>query len=192
MFGLKIYVVSLNSRQVNEEGLASLFDSLPKRCVVLLEDIDTAGLTNKREGDGVQKSAQEAAEAAVANGDEKPTGEDLTQNSKGISLSALLNIIDGVASQEGRILIMTTNHIDKLDKALIRPGRVDLTISFSCADTATIAGLFRGIYATLEGDLPKGKGQAVQGSNSPFKEAIEKSIRYVYGFIASATRFFTP
>ena len=40
----------------------------------------------------------------------------------GVTFSGLLNAIDGVASQEGRIFIMTTNHIEKLDPALIRPG----------------------------------------------------------------------
>jgi chaperone BCS1 len=48
-----------------------------------------------------------------------------------ISLSALLNVIDGVASQEGRILIMTTNHAEWLDDALIRPGRVDMKLNLS-------------------------------------------------------------
>jgi chaperone BCS1 len=43
-----------------------------------------------------------------------------------ITFSGLLNAIDGVAAQEGRILFLTTNHIEKLDPALIRPGRVDV------------------------------------------------------------------
>lgn len=63
-----------------------------------------------------------------------------------------MNILDGVASQEGRILIMTTNHIKKLDEALIRPGRVDMTIKFDLASTEMITTIFRFIYATLEGD----------------------------------------
>lgn len=42
-----------------------------------------------------------------------------------LTLSGLLNAIDGVTSTEGRILFMTTNYVDRLDKALIRPGRVD-------------------------------------------------------------------
>jgi chaperone BCS1 len=76
-------------------------------------------------------------------------------NSQGkISLSALLNVIDGVASQEGRVLIMTTNHIDKLDPALIRPGRVDLKIKFELTNAETNAMLFRGIFTTIEGDIP--------------------------------------
>jgi mitochondrial chaperone BCS1 len=40
------------------------------------------------------------------------------------ALSGFLNAIDGATSKEGRILVMTTNHIENLDAAVIRPGRV--------------------------------------------------------------------
>ena len=43
-----------------------------------------------------------------------------------LTFSGLLNAIDGVTSTEGRIVFMTTNYRDRLDSALIRPGRVDL------------------------------------------------------------------
>jgi len=154
-FKLKIYIVSLNSLAMNEENLGTLFSELPKQCVVLLEDIDTAGLTHAR------KTPNETVEEAkplitivpattIINPNNPPTN-----NGGGrISLSALLNILDGVASQEGRVLIMTTNHIEKLDEALIRPGRVDMTIKFDLANTQMITTIFRSIFATLEGDIP--------------------------------------
>lgn len=43
-----------------------------------------------------------------------------------MTFSGFLNALDGVASGEERIIFMTTNHLEKLDPALIRPGRVDL------------------------------------------------------------------
>ena len=43
-----------------------------------------------------------------------------------MTFSGFLNALDGVASGEERIIFMTTNHVEKLDPALIRPGRVDL------------------------------------------------------------------
>jgi chaperone BCS1 len=43
-----------------------------------------------------------------------------------VTMSGLLNAIDGVASAEERVLFMTTNFVDRLDPALIRPGRVDV------------------------------------------------------------------
>lgn len=50
-----------------------------------------------------------------------------------MTFSGVLNALDGVAAGEERILFMTTNHIERLDPALIRPGRVDLTELFDHA-----------------------------------------------------------
>ena len=62
---------------------------------------------------------------------EKPIREeDVTQNEK-LSLSCLLNILDGILETPGRIIIMTTNFPKLLDKALIRPGRIDLICEFT-------------------------------------------------------------
>lgn len=47
-----------------------------------------------------------------------------------VSFSALLNILDGVRGNAGLITMMTTNHIDRLDPALLRPGRVDMMLKF--------------------------------------------------------------
>ncbi|APA05292.1 hypothetical protein SS1G_09686 [Sclerotinia sclerotiorum 1980 UF-70] len=161
-FRLKIYIVSLNSGSMNEETLSTLFAELPKQCVVLLEDIDTAGLTHTRDEDndddgeefGPKSPLAKATKALEAMAKKNSNKEE----SGKISLSALLNVIDGVASQEGRILIMTTNHIEKLDEALIRPGRVDMTVHFDLATKENMEQIFRGIYATLEGDYPEPKG----------------------------------
>nr|CCC49691.1 putative ATP-dependent chaperone, fragment [Trypanosoma vivax Y486] len=49
-------------------------------------------------------------------------------NDSQITMSGLLNALDGVAAQEGRIVFMTTNHVERLDEALIRPGRCDVKI----------------------------------------------------------------
>ncbi|KAM0313543.1 hypothetical protein ACHAO8_005347 [Botrytis cinerea] len=162
-FKLKIYIVSLNSGSMNEETLSTLFAELPKQCVVLLEDIDTAGLTHTRDNDEDEDSSEFDEEAGPASPLTKATkAMEAMANKNGdkdhsgkVSLSALLNVIDGVASQEGRILIMTTNHIEKLDEALIRPGRVDMTVHFDLATKENMEQIFRSIYATLEGDYPE-------------------------------------
>lgn len=70
----------------------------------------------------------------------------------GISLSGLLNAIDGVASHEGRVLIMTTNHPDKLDAALVRPGRVDRKVGFRLAMREEVRELFVRMYRVGEGE----------------------------------------
>ncbi|OJD21155.1 hypothetical protein ACJ73_07507 [Blastomyces percursus] len=69
-----------------------------------------------------------------------------------VSLSALLNALDGVSSQEGRLLIMTTNHIERLDDALIRPGRVDRQVLFQLADHKMSSRLFCTVFKRSDGD----------------------------------------
>jgi mitochondrial chaperone BCS1 len=62
--------------------------------------------------------------------------------SGGVSFSGLLNAIDGVAAQEGRALIMTTNHRDRLDPALIRPGRADVHLELGPVGAKAAARLY--------------------------------------------------
>ncbi|KIH90410.1 bcs1-like protein [Sporothrix brasiliensis 5110] len=187
-FNMNIYIVSLNGVAATEETLSVLFNDLPRRCIVLLEDIDTAGLTHTRDpsssgkdeggsgsdsgSDSDSDSDSDSSDSSEdedgekdGGGDKKKTDDDKDGKEKSsrsrsrkkdkagrLSLSGLLNILDGVASQEGRILIMTTNHVEKLDKALIRPGRVDMMVKFDRADRDMTEALFRSIFATLEGD----------------------------------------
>ena len=68
-----------------------------------------------------------------------------------ITLSYLLNIIDGIRETPGRILIITSNHYEKLDNALIRPGRIDCTLKMNNASYDTINLMFKKYYSiTLE------------------------------------------
>ena len=53
-------------------------------------------------------------------------------------MSTPLNVLDGVGSPEGRVLIMTTNDIERLDVALIRLGRADIKIEFKIADVEMV------------------------------------------------------
>ncbi|KAK7750639.1 hypothetical protein SLS62_007486 [Diatrype stigma] len=192
VFGLDIHVISLQEPTLTEEDLGSLFGALPRRCVVLLEDIDSAGLrrptdqqeqeqefekvsaeeegkteeggeakkktTNgadddgdKNNGDG--KSRRRGRSRPSTTNDWKVSDlakalkkEGNSDEKKGISLSGLLNAIDGVASHEGRVLIMTTNVPESLDEALIRPGRVDLQVEFGNATRKQAEELFIRMY----------------------------------------------
>jgi len=59
-----------------------------------------------------------------------------------------LNALDGVRSQEGRILMMTTNHREKLDPALLRPGRADVHVELNYASEKQMKGLFLKFFPT--------------------------------------------
>jgi chaperone BCS1 len=63
-----------------------------------------------------------------------------------VTFSGLLNVLDGVAATEQRIIFMTTNHIDRLDPALIRPGRVDLKVEVGLATPFQVLTMFKRFY----------------------------------------------
>lgn len=156
VFGLDIYCISLVDPTITEEDLSMMFSSLPRRCVVLLEDIDSAGLNKRQEVDPAsveKKSADSATTDAVKIGVEITKAFESVQkhnkdkDKQGITLSGLLNAIDGVASHEGRVLVMTTNCPEKLDDALIRPGRIDMKVPFTNASETQIYELFTRMYS---------------------------------------------
>jgi hypothetical protein len=74
-----------------------------------------------------------------------------------VTLSFLLNLLDGVLETPGRILVITSNFPDKLDKALVRPGRIDVTIEFKNTNREFILDMVNKFYSaehTLE-DIPE-------------------------------------
>ena len=67
-----------------------------------------------------------------------------------ISFSGILNILDGLAHKEGLITIMTTNYKERLDPALIRPGRVDMVIHFDYANKEQVLEIFNKFFPKLD------------------------------------------
>ena len=66
-----------------------------------------------------------------------------------VTLSGLLNVIDGVFGCDGRILIMTTNHPEVLDEALIRPGRIDAKYQFDNCSRDQVKDLYEMFFNKL-------------------------------------------
>merc|ERR1712004_450128 len=60
-----------------------------------------------------------------------------------LTLASLLEVFDGVMEMPGRIMIITTNHPDKLDKALVRPGRIDMALEFGRCTSTDVATSIR-------------------------------------------------
>lgn len=112
--GMDIATLSLSSATLDDGGIAELFGEVPPNSLVLIEDIDCAFNENR----------------------------DVESKSSKLTFSGLLNAIDGVAASEGRILMATTNHLERLDPALIRPGRIDRKISVGYASQEQISRLF--------------------------------------------------
>lgn len=98
-----ICVLNIGDWSLSDDRLLSFMASAPPQSIILLEDIDAAFIDRT----AMQKDQR-------------------YQGMGSLSFSGLLNALDGVVSSEARIVFMTTNHIERLDPALLRPGRIDL------------------------------------------------------------------
>lgn len=125
--GLNICVLNLSNKSLDDEALNSRLVDAPANSILLLEDIDSIF---------VGRSAASADEMFRSGGNTGPS----------ISFSGLLNCLDGVASKQGRLLFLTTNHPERLDPALIRPGRVDVKVKFDLATASQASNLFKRFY----------------------------------------------
>ncbi|CAI9109327.1 OLC1v1009130C1 [Oldenlandia corymbosa var. corymbosa] len=120
-----IYDLELTSVTDNAE-LKELLTDTRSKSIIVIEDIDCSlDFTGKRKEKDHTKSEEDQ---------DMKSGNEKDSNSKSkVTLSGLLNVIDGIWSACGqqRIIIFTTNHVEKLDPALIRRGRMDMHIEMS-------------------------------------------------------------
>ncbi len=121
-----IAILNLSERGLTDDRLNHLLTIIPKGTLVLLEDVDAA-FSNRRtqaDADGYRGA--------------------------NVTFSGLLNALDGVASAEERILFLTTNHVERLDEALVRPGRVDMTVRLGEASRWQVEQLWDRFYGELD------------------------------------------
>lgn len=107
----------------------------------VIEDIDAMGDTVlrrewKRPTTTTKPKTEEDAWLAREKETEKET----------IDLSFLLNLLDGTLEANGRILIITTNFPERIDRALIRPGRVDMIVNFKKCSRAIVSEMAHSFY----------------------------------------------
>ncbi|KAI6116762.1 P-loop containing nucleoside triphosphate hydrolase protein [Pisolithus croceorrhizus] len=141
--GLDIYVVSLSSKGMSDNTLTTLMSHVPSRCILLLEDLDAA-FTRSVSRDSCSTGVPPTGTAANTNDSDGST----------LSLSGLLNSLDGVAAAEGRLLFATTNHIERLDPALSRPGRMDVWVNFTHATKWQAEGIFKCFFPSKPKNPP--------------------------------------
>lgn len=134
-FNLDLWYVSVSDLSA-ESSLLQLLSQVGPRSLLLLEDIDTMKITHDRDGSEQGK----------------------------ISMSSLLNTLDGVATPHGLITMMTTNFLEKLDPALKRAGRMDIIEKIDYPTMQTIGYMYQHFYNQKlpagfirrmgEGDIP--------------------------------------
>ncbi|RYP43228.1 hypothetical protein DL768_010022 [Monosporascus sp. mg162] len=118
--------------------LGELFQELPPYCIVLLEDIDAVGMKRKTE-DGEEEEGKQNKLRKL-----RWLSPDVI--TPGYTLWGLLNVLDGVVSREGRIILMTSNLLEKLDEALLRPGRIDRKVYLGHIEASGAEQMFRRIF----------------------------------------------
>lgn len=125
-FGVDVYHISLNSVK-GDTALFELFSEIDDNSIVLFEDVDVSSSASDRDSDESDK----------------------------VTMSGLLNVLDGNLSPHGMISILTTNHKDSLDSAVIRPGRVDLVEHFDFVDQHQLESTCKYFMGYIPEDLPK-------------------------------------
>lgn len=123
---LAICTLNLSGNDLDDDRLNIALENAPKNSIILLEDVDSIFVE--------RTSVDESRGMSV-------------------SFSGLLNAIDGVRSQEGRILFMSTNHLEKLDPALLRPGRADVHVKLDFASQEQIKKMFMRFFPDCEETL---------------------------------------
>lgn len=108
-----LYWLNLRQTSMSDGYLVELMSMMRSRSILLLEDLDCALLGRDEKAPDSDRASQ-------------------------VTMSGLLNAIDGVLAGEGRVLFITTNRLDKIDSALRRPGRTDvkLEIGYATPDQA--------------------------------------------------------
>lgn len=153
-YNIPIFIFDINNGSVNDENIASIINGISGdgNRILLFEDI-TSAFSNKHE------LKYQSKDSDINNTNSKDTNKKYTDSdsdvysdsdtnkkkpknsssnptsTKFLTYSGLLNSLDGVTSGcNGTIFIMTTNHIEELGDALIRPGRIDFCLELSYCD----------------------------------------------------------
>jgi mitochondrial chaperone BCS1 len=150
---LDVYMVMLSRVGMDDGFLIEMLNRLPTMCILLIEDIDASfqhSLSNRQ------------AQQTNIMGHSSPM----------LSLSGVLNAIDGLGAQEGRIMFATTNHVEALDPALTRPGRMDMHINFGLASKYQAEKLFCKFYVPSGSEIEEQDEDDEDDTNTLVEEEI--------------------
>ncbi|MEX1165508.1 MAG: AAA family ATPase [Hydrogenophaga sp.] len=150
---LNVCTLSLASPVVTDEKIHTLLAAVPSRSLLLIEDVDAFF------------RQRDAAHSQVK-----------------LSFSGFLNALDGVATQEGNVLFMTTNHADQLDDALIRAGRIDERVELGACD----ADQLRRLYLKFQPDEHAAQAFAAENADKALSPAqVQDQLMRRFGAVAA-------
>eukprot|EP00392_Amoebophrya_sp_AT5.2_P010240 g10293.t1 len=121
------------SREITDDAFRMAMEGLPLSAMLVMEDVDSMFTHDREASSSSTKSS--------------------------LSFSGFLNTLDGLAAPDNLITFLTTNHPEKLDPAVLRPGRIDLKVEFKAAGREVATQYFKTFY---------------KGSDAKTAEAAEK------------------
>lgn len=136
-FGMSIYVVNLT--EMNDRTLKGAMNAVPENSIILFEDIDCMKAGNRRPKLSHPTALQSGTTTAVLGGSATP-------DRSGVTLSGLLNVLDGFHAPSNVAFVMTTNAAEALDPALLRPGRIDYKLYLGEASDSQKYELYRRFF----------------------------------------------
>lgn len=86
-----------------------------------------------------------------------------------VTLSTILNVLDGIRENDGRVLIITSNHYEKLDPALTRRGRIDIEIDMKNADLDIVRQVYQRAYGE---ELPQKQANMLKSIDMPTCDVV--------------------
>lgn len=123
--------------------------------IIVIEDIDCLGEIVYKRGTKISSNEKHIkdvlytiANTTVSCDDNKASIASIIKQDDLITLDDVLNLWDGLLETPGRILIISSNHYDKLDPALIRPGRIDITLELSHVSRETFSEIYTHLFGT--------------------------------------------
>lgn len=119
-----ICILNVGDFTMSDDRLLHFMVTAPPQSIILLEDVDAAFVN--RHSDLTQQAKY--------------------QGMQSVTLSGLLNALDGVVSSDARLVFMTTNFIERLDAALLRPGRIDMKEFVTTASKYQLEKAFHHFY----------------------------------------------
>tara|TARA_Y100001956_G_scaffold82973_1_gene107714 strand:- start:119935 stop:121293 length:1359 start_codon:yes stop_codon:yes gene_type:complete len=148
----KEYGFNLCLMSTTLSNLAASMSKIPANSMLVLEDFDSLSGTKARKG--VKSSSEQLKNASKENENEQSTEQstiaDLWSDFADGDLSTFLNKLDGIVPLDGIPLFMTTNVIDKIDKAIVREGRTDFMLELPILRPETVKNHFVSKYSDLE------------------------------------------
>jgi chaperone BCS1 len=126
----------------------------PRDCIFVFEEFDKMGSVveevskeEKKESPLTQDTIKKVLNKVVQEETQTVKRDEYTKKgTPPLSLGDMLNVMDGLLETDGMLIFMTANNIDTLNKAIMRPGRVDMKLKFEKCSTASVKKIIKAAY----------------------------------------------